>query len=410
MAQDQIFSFVALGSYAVILLVVGFVLAWMVGIRRSPTKVILVMCFLVLGFAPIVVQSARGKNWVDWFLPRMDTPGGIELVFEVTETGSNPPMSQVMDRLAEVVTKRVDGARLGVSASVARSGANRIAVYVPHPDAASEGRIQRLVTTPGTLEFAILANRRDHGPIIDAALAKPDADLIVAGKIVARWRPIAPDRTPDGTETPHSELAGYPDIAVRQMAGKLEGFHEVLALYEADERYRITGRLLRRANPTRDREGGPAVGFHFTQEGGYLFHDLTSRNKPAKDNYHRQLAIILNEEVVTAPMINQPIGADGIIESSRFTEKEVDDLVDILNAGALPIPLKAEPVSVNQPDSVPEYHTVNRRSGVLFLAAHYLPVLGVVTVIGSGFLWLSRLIFGRRARNGHVPLENQAQV
>jgi hypothetical protein len=406
MAQDQTQSIIAVGSYAVILLVVALVLGWMAGIRRVPAKMVLLMGILFLGFAPIVIQTARGKHWVDWFLPRQDTQGGMELVFEVA--GPEPSV-EVMGRVVDVVTNRVDGARLGAFASVARTGANRIAVYLPNPDASSEGRIQRLVTTPGTLEFAIVANRRDHGPIIDAALAKPGSDLTIDGKIVARWRPIAPEHAADGTQIPSRGLSESPDIAVRQMTGIPEGFCEVLVIHDADEGYRVTGRLLRRVNPTRDPNGSPAVGFHFTQEGGYLFHDLTSRYKPDSDGYHRQLAIILNEQVVTAPLINQPIGDNGIIESSQFTEKDVDDLVHILNAGALPVPLKGEPVSVSRPGSAPEYQKSKWRSGALFLAAHYLAALAVISVIGGSFLWLCRVLFGRRSGRQQIPNQDQTE-
>src|SRR5205814_6022225 len=137
-----------------------------------------------------------------------------------------------------------------------------------------------------------------------------------------------------GRLVPNTEFSESPDIAVRQIAGKPEGFKEILILYEPDDSKRITGKLLKRANPTHDANGSPAVGFHFSQAGGFLFHDLTSQYRPLKDGYHFQLAVLLNNEVHTAPRINQPIGDNGIIESSRFTEKEVEKLVSVLNAGA----------------------------------------------------------------------------
>src|SRR5262249_36236952 len=58
------------------------------------------------------------------------------------------------------------------------------------------------------------------------------------------------------------------------------------------------------------------------------------------------LAIILDEFIVSAPRLNEPIRTDGQI-SGRFTKEQVDDLVRILRAGALPATLKKDPVSEN---------------------------------------------------------------
>jgi SecD/SecF fusion protein len=162
---------------------------------------------------------------------------------------------------------------------------------------------------------------------------------------VAKWREIASERDARGREVPNKDFDANPEIATRHMAGRPEGYNEVLILFESDPEKQITGKLLKRANPTHDANGGPAVGFHFNQTGGYLFHELTTRYKPLKDGFKRQLAVMLNNQVYTAPSINQPIGDSGIIESSRFTTKEVEDLVSVLNAGALPVPIKKTPIS-----------------------------------------------------------------
>ena len=63
---------------------------------------------------------------------------------------------------------------------------------------------------------------------------------------------IAPDTDAQGREIPNTEFDGNPEIAVRQMAGKPKGFKEILILYEPDRDKQITGKLLKRANPTRD--------------------------------------------------------------------------------------------------------------------------------------------------------------
>src|SRR5437667_8569887 len=99
-----------------------------------------------------------------------------------------------------------------------------------------------------------------------------------------------------------------------------------------------------------DKDGtGLAVHFRFNVEGGNRFSHLTSTNAPegkSEDTpgFKRQLAILLDDQIVSAPSINAIISQDGIIEGN-FTKAEVDRLVNILRAGALPATLKPQPVS-----------------------------------------------------------------
>ena len=79
-------------------------------------------------------------------------------------------------------------------------------------------------------------------------------------------------------------------------------------------------------------------------KGASLFSSLTGNNKPLKDGFQRRLAILLDEKVHSAPSIRTTIGAHGIIEGIG-TMQEVNELVEVLNAGALEVPLKKNPIS-----------------------------------------------------------------
>jgi len=289
------------------------------------------------------------SRWQDALSYGIDLAGGTNLIYELDESRAEgePIDNALMDRMVGAVTKRINPA--GTKEIVVRRvGRIRIEVILPGADPAVVEETKELMTRLGTLEFSIVANERDHRDIIRVAKdpkLTPGTDVIEGGKVVAKWRPIAPEKDAQGRDIPREEFHESSDIAIRQIAGKPEGFKEILILYEPDESKQITGKLLKRANPTRDANGSPAVGFHFSQAGGFRFHELTTKYKPLKDGYHRQLAVMLNNEVFTAPSINQPIGDNGIIESSRFTEKEVEKLVNILNAGALPVPIKKTPIS-----------------------------------------------------------------
>jgi preprotein translocase subunit SecD len=91
----------------------------------------------------------------------------------------------------------------------------------------------------------------------------------------------------------------------------------------------ITGQDLRTARPQIDENGRPAVGFSLTREGAVKFGKLTG------ENVGRYLAVILDNRVQTAPVIETRIEDNGRIAGS-FTAEEVADHVLTLNSGALP--------------------------------------------------------------------------
>jgi SecD/SecF fusion protein len=114
---------------------------------------------------------------------------------------------------------------------------------------------------------------------------------------------------------------------------------------ERDEEGRskaVTGDYLVRSYPTDDsKRGGLAVGFTFNNQGAVLLGDLTSKNKG------RQMAIVLDDLIQSAPNIETPItGGTGII-TGNYKQEDIDRMVNILNSGALPATLKPQPVSEN---------------------------------------------------------------
>ncbi|HEY2249912.1 MAG TPA: protein translocase subunit SecD, partial [Planctomycetaceae bacterium] len=337
------------------------------------------------------------RRWKDALSYGIDLAGGTNLVYELDEKqkGNQTINNDLMAQMVGAVTRRINPA--GTKEIVVRQvGKMRIEVILPGADPAVVDETKELMTRLGTLEFSIVVNDTDNRDIIRAGKATSGTDVVVDGKIVAKWRPIAPDKDAKGREIPNTHFDNNPEIAVRQMAGRPKGYEEILIKYEEDLSKQITGRLLKRANPTHDANGGPAVGFHFNQEGGYRFHELTSQNKPRKDGSKRLLAVLLNDEVYTAPQINQPISENGIIEG-RFTEKEVNDLVAVLNAGALPVPIKKTPISEFTISPTLGYDVQSRgklalwvssAAVVIFMAGYYF-VAGLV----ADFALLLNLLF-----------------
>jgi preprotein translocase subunit SecD len=96
----------------------------------------------------------------------------------------------------------------------------------------------------------------------------------------------------------------------------------------------ITGRDLKNARVSVDDTNQPAVSFTLNPTGAAKFKAATGAN------VGRQLAIVLDNHVSSAPVIRGVISDDGQI-SGRFTAQEADELAKVLRAGALPATLNS---------------------------------------------------------------------
>ncbi len=97
----------------------------------------------------------------------------------------------------------------------------------------------------------------------------------------------------------------------------------------------VTGKDLRTIRRVQDEWNNPAVSFTLNSDGGARFEQVTG------DNIGKQIAIILDKKVQSAPGIEDRISrTQGGIIRGRFTAQEADDLVVILKAGALPAGIK----------------------------------------------------------------------
>jgi preprotein translocase subunit SecD len=125
-----------------------------------------------------------------------------------------------------------------------------------------------------------------------------------------------------------------PDIQI--MPGRVEVVtpgQPAAAVYYALRRVpAVTGRDLRGATPQMDEYNRPAVGFNFNTEGAQKFGAFTGAN------IGRQLAVVLDGRVQTAPRIESRIDYDGRI-TGTFTAQEAADLALTLRSGALPASL-----------------------------------------------------------------------
>jgi len=99
-----------------------------------------------------------------------------------------------------------------------------------------------------------------------------------------------------------------------------------------NKRVMVSGEMLKDASPTFDRNNSPSVSFQLSPLGGKKFGRVTGQN------IGKPFAIILDNKVVSAPVIQSQIFSSGQITGS-FSVQETNDLALVLRSGALPAPM-----------------------------------------------------------------------
>jgi len=328
------------------LLVVPFYLGNFLAKRfRMPDhgwRIGLVVCPLACGLAIV------GFGWP----PKLgiDLSGGTILVYEVDPKQKDPNKPVDMDALLAAVSERVNpGGQKEMT--IRPYGAEQIEIIIPRVDAEEAKRVEKIVSRAGTLEFRILANTRDHAPLIKRALTEIGSVLTDArGNVEARWVPVQV-----GQERSFEDYLRVPearrDVAIRETVRRGQ---RVLEMLVVKDDFDVNGGYLVDAARDYDQTGSPCVAFQFNGAGARLFGRLTSLNLPDEvQDFYRKLGIILDGNLYSAPRIKSTIYDRGVIEMGtprgeeerRNQQKEVDDLVRVLNAGSLPAALSPDPIS-----------------------------------------------------------------
>ncbi|HEX7500451.1 MAG TPA: protein translocase subunit SecD [Polyangia bacterium] len=109
--------------------------------------------------------------------------------------------------------------------------------------------------------------------------------------------------------------------------------------YLLKKRAGVTGEYLSMADESWDEMGRPEVSFTMNRQGAGMMEKLTG------ENVGRKMAVVLDEKITSAPVIESKIGERGRITMGGYgdpfkLQQEVKDLVGVLRSGALPAPLK----------------------------------------------------------------------
>lgn len=225
---------------------------------------------------------------------RVATEEGGKLTITLDDAALTQRESAIVDQSIEIVRRRID--EMGTKEPlIQRQGADRMLVQLPGVDDPGEAKV--LIGKTAKMTFHLEHPQGGHD--------ESQKSIVPAGALV-----IDEEFTRGGeTYTLHHVLQKQP---------------------------LITGEMLVDAQARMDNESGTGweVTFSLDATGAKKFGEVTSKNVGKK------FAIILDNTVISAPVINTPItGGSGRI-TGRFTAKEASNLAMLLRAGALPAPLK----------------------------------------------------------------------
>ena len=223
---------------------------------------------------PVVSLTGIGQNDIEVAVD------GNDITIQLSDAERVATDSRTMQQSLDIIRRRIDevGTR---EPTIQRQGTDRILIQVPGIGSASE--LKALIGTTAKLTF---------NPVVG--------------------------RTSDAGADPGPRNLLLPSVDEKGI------------FYIVEETPVVSGEDLVDSQPAFDQNNRPAVDFRFNPSGGRKFGDYSA------ENIGSPFAIVLDDEVISAPTIQSHIaGGSGIITGS-FTVEESTNLAVLLRAGALP--------------------------------------------------------------------------
>jgi preprotein translocase subunit SecD len=238
-----------------------------------------------------------------------DLPGGA--VYRLRAKERDNIKATAIDQALETIRNRID--QFGVAEPIIhRQAENEIVVQLPgikDPDRAIE-----IIGKTARLEFKMLDEESPLAPELPQGIFPEEEQ-----KVLAQFAP---------------RLAEEDEILFGRVVDKETGSVRKTP-YLAKKQALLTGDLLTEARVSIDtRFNEPYVSLRFNAEGARIFEDLTGKN------VNKRMAIILDGNVYSAPVIRERIPGGNAQISGSFTMEEAKDLAIVLKAGALKAPLR----------------------------------------------------------------------
>ncbi|MCK4265309.1 protein translocase subunit SecD [Candidatus Babeliales bacterium] len=224
---------------------------------------------------------------------------GTSVVAPLTPAEETRLRNDSVEQAVQVISNRINN--MGVEGPIVqRHGSSQIVVQIPGVD--DPERIKNLITKRAHLEFKVIQDVGSKESILD----KFDGDLPSDKMLLAGER--ASEYEDDETEGRWYLVSAFPDL---------------------------TGDHIEESKVIYDEFGRPEVGFRLDRSGGRIFKDLT------RNNIGRQIGIIIDNVVYSAPEVNTEVGREGSIRLGRTAGFETaKDLAIVLKTGAFQAPVK----------------------------------------------------------------------
>ena len=299
----------------------------------------------------------------------LDLRGGTEFIitFDKDELQKNDPEKEVLearDEIIEIIRNRVDQSGI-VEAQIIPVGPSTISLKIPSINVDDVQRYRDIVQATAKLDFRLV-----HENSASLVSQEGNDDFIA---------PAAYERMEMSVSSDSNEP--NPIIYVKRFPESIGGRH------------------IKRAFSNVNEFGSYSISLEFNGEGAKLFYEVT------KENVGRQLAIVLDGTVYSAPNINEAISGGRAEISGNFTPEEANQLSVVLRCGNLPVPISIEGEFSTDPtlgrDSVKSgayaamtglvlvvifmliYYFTAGFIADLALAANILLVLGTLTIAGA---------------------------
>ncbi len=401
----------------------------------------------------------------------LDLQGGMHLVLEVNDpegTMTSEAVADAIDRAERILRTRID--EFGVEEPlVQKVGSDRIIVELPGIGLDDESRAKDLIQQSAFLEFKLvlpvtelqsalaridrqivaavgleelrLLGRDEEGPgqdIQNLIFGGQSADSAQADSTGVEEEPVEEDQSVNLSPLTSLLLSGDVEGAYLVATEDVEVAERFLALsevqralprnvslhWEADpiglgqRTYRrlyvteedsfVTGEMLEDATAQRDPQfNQPQVAFEFNRAGGRRFSNFTTVH------IGDYIAIVLDDEIVSAPVVQDRIGASGVINMGNADMVEAADLALVLRAGALPARLEIMEERTVGPSLGQDSIDRGQIAGiigmvlVILIMTLYYRVVGILAVMALG-VYLVLVLGGLSAFGATLTLPGMA--
>lgn len=261
----------------------------------------------------ITPADAKIRNIVEDNYPNLEliNQSGEALLYRLRDKEISNIKNLAVEQALETIRNRVD--QFGVAEpTIHRQASNEIVVQLPGIKDAK--RAIALVGKTAILEFKLLDDESPVAAQLPETISVGDED-----KLIEEFK----DKIPQDDEILFGRV-------VDRDTGRV-----IKRVYLVKKQTLLTGDFIKEARVNIDqRFNEPYVGISFNSPGAKLFEQITA------NNVKKHLAIILDNNIYSAPVIQERIAGGNAQITGTFTMEEAKDLAIVLRSGSLPAPLR----------------------------------------------------------------------